>query len=103
MSVVYSGFNPDVANPRVRRQTASQQIPFFFGGSQIPFNLGMPKGSFSGTGFVGAFLGKDGKVHTPSKTHRGDFDFTTKRGDKVYHRGGKHIKMFGRPFVKKLY
>ena len=103
MSVVYSGFNPDVVNPRVRSQTASQQIPFFFGGSQIPFNLGMPKGSFSGTGFVGAFLGKDGKVHTPSKTHRGDFDFTTKRGDKVYHKGGKDIKMFGRPFVKKLY
>lgn len=36
---------------------------------------------------------KDGmKKGDKSKTHKGDLDFTTKRGDKDYHRGGKDVK-----------
>lgn len=89
-----SGYFPVVVNPGVRPQT-QHHSPFFFGGSQVPSSLGI-KG--------GAFLGKDGKVHTsmkgmPSKTHKGDMDYTTKRGDKVYHRDGHNIKMFGRPYA----
>ena len=33
-----------------------------------------------------------------SKTRKGDLDFTTKKGDKVFHRGGKDIPMKRRPF-----
>lgn len=88
-----SGYFPVVVNPGVRPQT-EHHIPFYFGGSQVPNTLGI-KG--------GAFLGKDGKVHTsmkgmPSKTHKGDMDYTTKKGDKVYHRDGHNVKLFGRPY-----
>lgn len=89
-----SGYYPVVVHPGVRPQTTENQTPFFFGGSQVPNTLGISGGA------LGAFLGKDGKVHTPSKTHKGDLDFTTKRGDKVYHRDGHFVKTFGRPFKK---
>jgi len=91
-----SGYYPVVVSPGIRPQTNDIQPPFFFGGSQVPHSLGV-----SGSGIMGAFLGKDGKVHTPSKTHKGDLDFTTKRGDKVFHRDGHFIKTFGRPFKHK--
>ena len=32
------------------------------------------------------------KKGSPSKTHAGDLDYSTKRGDKVYHRAGKDVK-----------
>jgi hypothetical protein len=34
-----------------------------------------------------------GKKGLKSKTHRGDMDFSTKYGDKVFHRKGKFVKM----------
>jgi len=37
-----SGFDPMIVAPSLfRKQTASQQSPFFFGGSQVPLHLGM--------------------------------------------------------------
>jgi hypothetical protein len=89
-----SGYFPGVVNPKVRPQTKSEefQTPFFFGGSQIPNALSIRKGAFSGSGFSKGSM---------SKTHMGDMDFTTKRGNKVFHQDGKFIKMFGRePFKK---
>jgi hypothetical protein len=85
MSVVYSGYNPDVVNPKVRRQTASQQMPFFFGGSQIPHSLNLKSGTFSGSGMMG----------------KGHLDMSVKRGDKIFHNDGKFVKMIGRPAFKK--
>jgi hypothetical protein len=37
-----SGFDPVVVAPGLwKTQTASQQMPFHFGGSQVPIHLGM--------------------------------------------------------------
>lgn len=88
-----SGYFPVVVNPKVRPQTKSEELqtPFFFGGSQIPNALSIRRGDFSGSGMKGSI----------SKTHKGDLDYTTKRGDKVFHQDGRFIKMFGRePFKK---
>ena len=41
---------------------------------------------------------KRAKKGSPSKTRKGDLDFTTKKGDKVFHRRGKDIKLKRRPF-----
>tara|TARA_R110002153_G_scaffold63639_1_gene170668 strand:+ start:962 stop:1135 length:174 start_codon:yes stop_codon:yes gene_type:complete len=43
-------------------------------------------------------VAKRAKKGTPSKTRKGDLDFTTKKGDKDFHRGGKDIKLKRRPF-----
>jgi hypothetical protein len=89
-----SGYYPSVVSHRAKIQTESGgfQVPFFFGGSQVPTSLHLQKGSYSGSGF-----GKD----TPSQTHKGDLDFTTKKGDKVYHQKGKYVvKPFKIPYVK---
>ncbi len=42
-----------------------------------------------------------GKKGDKSKTHKGDKDYTTKRGDKDYHMGGHDVKGKRRPFSKK--
>ncbi len=47
-------------------------------------------------GFEG---GKKGfRKGSPSKTRKGDLDFTTKKGDRVFHRGGKDVMLKRRPF-----
>jgi hypothetical protein len=33
-----------------------------------------------------------------SKTHKGDMDYTTKKGNSDYHRGGKDVKLSKRPY-----
>jgi 8-oxo-dGTP pyrophosphatase MutT (NUDIX family) len=38
---------------------------------------------------------------TRSKTHRGRKNYTTKRGDKVFHRKGKYVRSTRRPYTKK--
>jgi len=38
---------------------------------------------------------------TRSKTHRGRKNFTTKRGDKVFHRRGKYVRKSHKPYTKK--
>lgn len=52
------GYNPKVSHPNMsndipQMMSACCQKPFFFGGSQVPINLGLPKKSYSGSGFVG--------------------------------------------------
>ena len=45
--------HPNMSNniPQMRSQVF--QKPFFFGGSQVPVNLALPKQVYSGAGFVG--------------------------------------------------
>ena len=82
-----SGYYPVVVSPGVRPQTSDHQVPFYFGGSQVPFDLGM-----RGNGVKG----------TTSLTNKGDLNFTTKKGDKVYHRGGHFLKLYGKtPYMRK--
>ena len=52
------GYNPKVEHPFMSNnipQMRSQafQKPFYFGGSQVPTNLGLSKSQFSGSGFTG--------------------------------------------------
>lgn len=53
MAYWYKVTHPTVSEniPQLRSQCF--QKPFFFGGSQIPSNLGLSKKLFSGAGFVG--------------------------------------------------
>lgn len=82
-----SGYYPVVVSPGVRPQT-SDQPPFYFGGSQVPYDLGMVRGR--------------GIRGTPSLTNKGDLNFTTKKGDKVFHRGGHYLKLYGKtPYMRK--
>ena len=47
-------------------------------------------------GFEG---GKKGfRKGSPSKTRKNDKDFTTKKGNRDFHRGGKDVKMKRLPF-----
>lgn len=53
-----SGFYPKVENPKLtnnipQMKSGASQVPFFFGGSQTPVDLGLPAGSFSGSGMCG--------------------------------------------------
>ena len=84
------GYSPVVNNPNMlRQQTKSSelQVPFFFGASQVPATLDLPQNSFSGSG---------ARAGSKSVTHKGDLDYSTKRGDKVYHKDGHFIKLKGR-------
>jgi hypothetical protein len=38
---------------------------------------------------------------TRSKTHRGRKNYTTKRGDKVFHRKGKYVRSTRKPYMKR--
>ena len=35
-----------------------------------------------------------------SKTHPGDYDFTTKKGDKVFHRMNHYVRKSRKPYMK---
>ena len=53
-----SGYRPKVANPNmsnniVQMRSEMNQVPFYFGGSQVPMNLLLSKDEYSGSGFVG--------------------------------------------------
>lgn len=53
-------------------------------------------------GLIGKKPRKSGpKKGARSKTHPGDMDFTSKRGDKVHHIGGKDVKRKRAPFARK--
>ncbi len=39
------------------------------------------------------------KKGSKSKTRPGDLDYTTKKGDKDFHQGGKDIKKKKRPYI----
>jgi hypothetical protein len=99
MSYSYA-YNPKVSNPNMRNnitQMASGgfQTPFFMGGSQVPVDLFLPKNMYNGAKGSGFHKGM------PSKTVPTDLDFTTKKGNKVFHRKGHNIKIpFKLPFMK---
>ena len=38
---------------------------------------------------------------TRSKTHKGRKNYTTKKGDKVFHRKGKYVRKSRKPYSKK--
>jgi len=45
------------------------------------------------------FLGKTGSTKgTKSKTHTGDLNYTTKKGDKVYHQRNHYIRKTHKPY-----
>ena len=92
-----SGYYPVVVNPHRRVQTESGgfQTPFYFGGSQVPVDLHIPKNMYSGA------KGSGFKKGSVSKTHINDLDFTTKKGDKVFHQKGHYVvKPYKIPYVK---
>jgi hypothetical protein len=78
-----SGFYPNVVGIKRRVQTESGgfQVPFYFGGSQVPDGLGLPKGSYSGAGILK--------------------DKSSKTDGKVFHQKGKYVvKPYKIPYVK---
>jgi hypothetical protein len=87
--------HPNASNNNPNMQSGASQTPFFFGGSQVPTDLFLPKNSYSGSS--GSGLVHKGSV---SKTHPSDLDFTTKKGDEVYHQKNHNIKIpFKLPFM----
>lgn len=57
--------HPNMSNNIPQMKSECFQKPFYFGGSQVPVNLGLPKQSYSGSGFVGDAPPKytNGKYH----------------------------------------
>ncbi len=77
------GYNPKVSNPNLNNNIPQMrsdefQKPFFFGGSQVPVNLGLRSSSFSGSGMC--------------CNGGGIKDMTTRRGDIAYHTADKFIR-----------
>jgi hypothetical protein len=121
------GYNPAVMNPnsvdtKLNTTSGGFQVPFFFGGSQVPNDLFLSKAEYNGSSGEGirsrtshhlphTFDMVFNKKHSSgtglhmgamSKTHPGDLDFTTKKGDKVFHRKGHNIKLpHTMPFMNK--
>jgi len=49
------GYAPLVVNPgsyKIQTLSNSMQPPFFFGGSQVPLQIGLKHGTYSGSGMV---------------------------------------------------
>jgi hypothetical protein len=85
---------PNAPNNNPNMKSGGFQTPFFFGGSSIPTDLFLPKTAYSGSSGSGFTKG------SISKTHPNDIDFTTKKGDEVYHRKNHNIKIpFRLPFM----
>ena len=89
------GFFPTTMGFHMPIQTRSTgfQKPFFFGGSQVPAALMLRHGvQYHGSGF---------HYGSMSKSHPNDLDFTTKFGDKSYHRKHHDIETLHHlPFQK---
>lgn len=45
--------HPNMSNNIPQMRSQAFQKPFYFGGSQVPVNLGLRQGQFSGSGFTG--------------------------------------------------
>ena len=57
--------NPNMSNNIPQMRSACFQKPFYYGASQVPVNLGLPKQSYSGvsgSGFYGEGVGKSKKI-----------------------------------------
>ena len=126
MSYSY-GYNPKLSHPyssnnNVNMQSGEYQTPFFFGGSQVPTDLFLSKVMYNGSSGSGLHRGRSHSVPSDfdmvfskrhsigsgfhmgsmSKTHKGDLDFTTKRGDKCFVRKGHRLCIpHTLPFMKK--
>jgi hypothetical protein len=49
------GYAPLVLNPgsfKIQTMSNSKQVPFFFGASQVPLQIGLKHGTYSGSGMV---------------------------------------------------
>jgi hypothetical protein len=116
MSFSY-GYNPKIAHPSMSNnipmmRSGAFQVPFFFGGSQVPTDLFLAHSQYNGAKGGGFHKGSPSKTRPndmdftfkrggKSKTHQGDMDFTTKLGNTVFHRKGHNIKMsHTMPFLK---
>lgn len=102
-------YNPKVTHPNLsnnitQMKSGGFQTPFFFGGSQVPSDLFIPKNRYNGSSGSGFHKGTPSKTQptdldftfkkgSKSKTHLGDMDFTTKLGNEVFHRKGHNIKI----------
>jgi hypothetical protein len=102
-------YNPKVSHPNLpndipQMKSGAMQTPFFFGGSQVPSDLFIPKNRYNGSSGSGFHKGSPSitmptdldftfKKGSKSKTHLGDMDFTTKLGNEVFHRKGHNIKI----------
>jgi hypothetical protein len=96
MSYSYA-YNPKVSHPHLSNDIAPLrsggfQTPFFFGAAQTPNALALPKAVYNGS------QGKGFHKGSKSISHKGDLDFTTKRGDLDYHQQGHLIA--GHPYGK---
>ena len=84
--------NPRSSNSTPNMKSGASQVPFFFGGSQVPTDLFLPKTSYSGS----SGSGLTNKTHVP-KTHPTSIDI---KGDEVYNRKNDNIKI---PYVLPFY
>lgn len=84
------GYNPKVVHPRMRSSqlvSSEYQTPFFFGGSQVPHALFLPKSAFNGSKGEGLSKG------SLSQKKRGDYEFKTKQGTKIFHQKSQNTKL----------
>ena len=63
-----SGFNPAIIYPnskyeKIIRTSDGFKKPFYFGGSNIPINLGLSHQQFSGSGFQKTYIPKSIKYY----------------------------------------
>ena len=114
--------HPYSSNNNVNMESGEYQTPFFFGGSQVPTDLFLSKAMYNGSLGSGLNRGRSHSVPSDfdmvfskrhsngsgfhmgsmSKTHKGDLDFTTKRGDKCFVRKGHRLCIpHTLPFMKK--
>ncbi len=95
------GYNPKVSNPNMsnnipQMRSWKNQTPFFFGGAQTPIALGLPEGSFNGSGLE---KGHNGGV----ETFRRGCGLTIADGTKRTDRGGMIIKKYINPSGSSVY
>jgi len=114
--------HPYSSNNNVNMESGGYQTLFFFGGSQVPTDLFLSKAMYNGSSGSGLHKGRPHSVPTDfdmvfskrhssgsgfhmgslSKTHPGDLDFTTKKGNKCFVRKGHRLCIpHTLPFVKK--
>lgn len=77
--------NPNLPNDIPPMQSGGFQEPFFFGGSQVPVNLGLSDTNISGVGLKGGSISKDLKIDfKPTKMGKGA-QYTGVKGSRNIH------------------
>ncbi len=84
-------FNPKVSYPYlsnniVQMRSDEFQKPFYFGGSQVPQDLELRAGSFSGSRIPLVKKGITSLINTKEDI------FTTNKGDAMFHKKGHNIR-----------